>query len=179
LQERVRGLILDGATRAFARKGTDASMADVATEAGVARATVYRHFPNRETLLDRLMARADRDAADRLDSEKLDDTSVEDGIVRSIRALIELGDRVAVLARVWRTRPPGTSSMVERVAVMMQRGQDAGVLRGDIPAAWLADALVGTVLAVMASDVRFAREDTVQRVARLFLEGAKVRPQER
>ena len=52
LQQRVGAAILDGAAQIFAVQGEHASMNDVADAAGVARATVYRYFPNRDALLD-------------------------------------------------------------------------------------------------------------------------------
>jgi len=50
--------ILDGAMRAVAQHGlAKLAMRDVGACAGVARGTVYRHFPNREALLDELTRR--------------------------------------------------------------------------------------------------------------------------
>src|SRR5258705_9314483 len=43
--------IVAAAQRVFARAGADAAMDDVATEAGVGIATVYRRFPTKESLL--------------------------------------------------------------------------------------------------------------------------------
>lgn len=50
--------ILDGAARAVARHGlARLAMRDVGECAGVARGTVYRHFPNREALLREMAQR--------------------------------------------------------------------------------------------------------------------------
>ena len=62
LQQRVATAILDGAARMFAVEGEQTNMNDVAAAAGVARATVYRYFPNRQALLDEL-ARVGLDGA--------------------------------------------------------------------------------------------------------------------
>jgi AcrR family transcriptional regulator len=44
--------LLVEAGQAFAEHGADASLDDIAKRAGVGNATLYRHFPNRETLLE-------------------------------------------------------------------------------------------------------------------------------
>ena len=46
-----RQRILDVAKEAFARHGANASLDDIASEAGVGPGTLYRHFPTREELL--------------------------------------------------------------------------------------------------------------------------------
>lgn len=49
--ERNRERILAVAKDAFTRSGADASLDDIAKEAGVGPGTLYRHFPTREELL--------------------------------------------------------------------------------------------------------------------------------
>src|ERR671920_1769504 len=99
LQQRVTAAILDGAARLFAVEGDQASMNDVAAAAGVARATVYRYFPNRQALLDELASSAVRETGDRLASARIDEVPVLDGLARAIRALVEGGTSFIVLAR--------------------------------------------------------------------------------
>ena len=54
--------ILETARQMFREKGADVSMDAIAKRAGVGPGTLYRHFPNRESLVDAVM----RDWADRV-----------------------------------------------------------------------------------------------------------------
>ena len=47
--------ILEVARQVFAERGHDASMDEIAKRAGVGPGTLYRHFPNRDALLDAIM----------------------------------------------------------------------------------------------------------------------------
>ena len=49
--QRNRDRILEVAKEAFTRSGAEASLDDIAKEAGVGPGTLYRHFPTREELL--------------------------------------------------------------------------------------------------------------------------------
>jgi AcrR family transcriptional regulator len=49
--QRNRVRILEVAKQAFTRSGANASLDDIASEAGVGPGTLYRHFPTREELL--------------------------------------------------------------------------------------------------------------------------------
>ena len=62
--ERSIEAIVNGALDALAND-PDASMAEIARRAGVARATIYMHFPTRETLLDAVMENATTQVAER------------------------------------------------------------------------------------------------------------------
>ncbi|MER7926039.1 helix-turn-helix domain-containing protein [Streptomyces sp. NPDC096057] len=65
---RNRRLLLRAATEAFAECGVDVPMSEIAQRAGVAKGTVFRHFPTKDDLLaaimmqllDRLLGTADR-----------------------------------------------------------------------------------------------------------------------
>jgi AcrR family transcriptional regulator len=61
--------LLDAARGAFAEKGTEASLDDIAKQAGVGIGTLYRHFPTREALVAGVIDGRTRDLcalADRL-----------------------------------------------------------------------------------------------------------------
>jgi len=50
--QRNRERILDVAKEAFTRAGANASLDDIAKDAGVGPGTLYRHFPNRDALIE-------------------------------------------------------------------------------------------------------------------------------
>jgi AcrR family transcriptional regulator len=50
--QRNRERILEVAKKAFTRSGANASLDDVAKEAGVGAGTLYRHFPTRDALIE-------------------------------------------------------------------------------------------------------------------------------
>ena len=55
VREASRKKILDGALKVFASKGTGATMADVAGEAGVSQGLAYRYFTSKEAILSELV----------------------------------------------------------------------------------------------------------------------------
>jgi AcrR family transcriptional regulator len=50
--------ILDAARHVFAKKGSSATMADIAGEAGVSQGLAYRYFPSKEAILTKLVDEA-------------------------------------------------------------------------------------------------------------------------
>ena len=50
--ERNRDRVLEAAKEAFTRSGADASLDEIAKQAGVGPGTLYRHFPSREALIE-------------------------------------------------------------------------------------------------------------------------------
>jgi TetR/AcrR family transcriptional regulator, mexCD-oprJ operon repressor len=175
LRERVAAAIVAAAAQVFAHEGAGASMADVAAAAGVGRATVYRYFPTRQALLERLAAIAVRDAGARLAEAHLESVSPEEGVTRAVRALLEVGDYFTVLARE-RVRPDAADyddRLVAPLRRLFERGQAAHAFRADIAVEWLTNALLDLVASVVASRPALGRDDTVAAVSALFLDGAR------
>jgi TetR/AcrR family transcriptional repressor of mexCD-oprJ operon len=178
LQQRVATAILEAAARVLAVRGSDASMTDVAAAAGVARATVYRYFPKRQVLLDELATVAVVEAGARLTAARLHEIDAREAVGRAIRALVEVGDALVVLAREG-VRPDPAQFEQELAAPLrrlFERGQENGQIRGDVPAKWLVDALVGSIVGVLRSTPALGRDDTIAALAALFLDGARERP---
>lgn len=177
LQQRVAAAILDGAAQIFAVQGEQASMNDVAEAAGVARATVYRYFPNRETLLDELARAAVSDVDARLASARIDEVAPEEGIARAVRALVDVGDSFVLLARERRRPEPERFEhrITQPLRGLFERGQASGDVRKDITSARLTESLIGLIVGVLTSTPALGREDMTATITGLFLDGARAR----
>lgn len=177
MQQRVAAAILDGAVKTFVLQGEQASMNEVAEAAGVARATVYRYFPNREALLDELAANAINDVDVRLSSARVDEVAPEEGIARAVRALVEGGDLFVLLTRE-RTRSDPEQyerKLMQPMRRLFERAQANGDVRADIPVAALAESLLGLIVGILTSPSPLGREDMTSTITTLFLDGARAR----
>jgi TetR/AcrR family transcriptional repressor of mexCD-oprJ operon len=177
LQQRVAAAILDGAAQIFAVQGEQASMNDVAEAAGVARATVYRYFPNRESLLAALARAAVGDVDARLASARIDEVAPEEGIARAVRALVDVGSSFVLLVRDRLRSDPEQfeRKLSEPLRRLFERGQATGDIRGDITSARLTESLIGLIVGVMTSTPSLGREDMMATITGLFLDGARAR----
>ena len=177
LQQRVAAAILDGAAHLFANGGDQASMNEVAEAAGVARATVYRYFPNREALLDELTQAAVRDVDTRLASARIDEVPPDEGIARAVRALVDVGNLFVVLTR--ERQRDGSDQfqrgLVDPLRQLVERGQASGDIRDDITGARLTESLIGLIVGMLTSTPPLGREDMTATITGLFLDGARAR----
>jgi AcrR family transcriptional regulator len=152
IQDRVAEAILDVAADLLAGGGEPPSMADIAAAAGVGRATLYRHFPTREQLLQALSTAARDATAARLAEADLDAVPVPEAIARLARVVAAGGSKYAAL--ISRFGVSDYASDAEQqidtmIRVLLQRGIDDGTFRGDITAGEL-QFLLGQLLQAAA-----------------------------
>jgi AcrR family transcriptional regulator len=146
-------------------------MADVAAAAEIARGTLYRYFPTRESLLRALEEAANEEAGRRLEAANLNQVPVEEGLARATRALVAVGEHFIVLLRERRPPEPGFTAPL---VALIERGREDGQIRSDIPIATLVESL----LVLIGACVRTGRalglgaEDISSSALRLFLTGA-------
>jgi AcrR family transcriptional regulator len=176
LHARVSAAILEAAATVLVERGEQASMADVAAAAGMARATVYRYFPNREALFEALGRLAVDEAGERLQAGRLEEIPVPDAFERAVRALVAVGDYFVVVSR--QSARPDEAEFERQLAAplrgLIERAQSLGEVRDDLPASWLMESLIGIVTSGLQTRPSLGVEDTVAGITSLFLDGARL-----
>jgi TetR/AcrR family transcriptional regulator, mexCD-oprJ operon repressor len=135
IQDRVAEAILDVAANLLAGGGEPPSMADIAAAAGVGRATLYRHFPTREQLLQALSTNARDATASRLAEADLDTVPVTEAIARVARVVAAGGSKYAALISRFGVSDYGGDAEQQidtMIRALLQRGLDDGTFRGDL-----------------------------------------------
>lgn len=133
--------ILTAAVEALAGD-PDASMAEIARRAGVVRATIYAHFPTRESLLDAVMERTVADVARAMRAAEPDRGEPREALERVLRATWRELGRFHTILEINKSRLPTEElyrrhlPMTSQLAPLIDRGQASGVFRRDLPVAW-------------------------------------------
>ncbi len=178
--DRTASAILEAAAHVLATEGSSANMAQVAAAAGVSRATLYRYYPSRETLLEALATRALAEAGARIADAALERAPVDEAIERIVRALIAVGDRYAVLLQEQVEPNPDEADRTigAPIRAVLTRGIDTGRLRDDLPPELLYELFGGLLAAAVKISGRrlLGLEETAAATTALFLEGAHPRP---
>ena len=147
---RNRDTLLAAATRAFASSDAEPSMRAIAREAGVGIATLYRHFPTRESLVDAVY----HDQVERLTvgarellgqlppAEAMrrwmdlfgDWLMTKHGMINTLLAMIESGEIALAQTR---------AELLDVITSILEAGRAAGDLRADVTAEDIAASLLG------------------------------------
>ena len=175
--ERNRQRILLAAAEVFTQRGLDATLDDVARQAGVGVGTVYRRFPDKESLVAELFA-------DRIDAmvavaeqalaapdpwqalvsylEYAAETMASSIGLRQLMMFATYGrDRVAYARE--RMRPVVTK--------LVERAQEAGVLREDFSATDVP--LIAYMLGAAAEYASYAQPEIWRRYLALIIDGLR------
>lgn len=185
--ERNRRLILEAARVVFAQHGLDASLDEVAREAGLGVGTVYRRFPNRDALIDALLD--DMVASiEVIVQESVALPRAWDGLAHFMTAMLESQGRDKALRDMMFSRQQHLDDygkqkddvirdLVEASMVdLIERAQQDGDLRPDVA---LSD--IGVLLIAGVGVVDFtasADPDVWRRHLSVVLDGLRARPGE-
>lgn len=171
---RNREAVLAAATRTFAASATEPSMRAIAREAGVGIATLYRHFPTREALVDavyqdqvkrltdgagELVRRLPPSEALRAWMDLFGEWLVtKHGMVDTLRGMIESGELA---------HPETRDELLAAISGIVDAGAAAGDLRSDVAVDDIAASLIG-IFTVSAG-----RADQAGRLLDLLVDGLR------
>jgi AcrR family transcriptional regulator len=167
------------ATRVFASSDTEPSMRAIAREAGVGIATLYRHFPSRESLVDavyrdqvarlttgahELLAQLPPPVALRRWMDLFGDwVATKNGMLDTLVAMVESGEIPHA-----RTR----TELLAAIDGILDAGRGTGELRADVSAEDIAAGLIG-IFTVAKPPQHAAR---VSRLLEIFMDGLRSQP---
>ena len=173
---RNRDQLLAVATRVFGSAEAEPSMRAIAREAGVGIATLYRHFPTRESLVDavyrdqvvrlttgahELLGQLPPAAAMRRWMDLFGDwIATKNGMLDTLLAMIESGEIAHVQTR---------AELLAAITAILDAGRAAGDLRSDVTAADIADSLIG--IFTVATRPRY--EAKASRLLNLLMDGLR------
>lgn len=173
--------LLEAARDAIARDGPDASLDDIARDAGVGSGTLYRHFPTRVALLEAVY----RGEVERLcaEGDRLLDSDTEPGEALSewLRAYVTVGAMKRGLMGPLTTALGQDSDLFATCKAMVmttggrlvERAQEAGGIRDDVE---LTDILTLVSAIAHAGELTRDRSGLSERLLAVAIDGLR-RPQ--
>ena len=152
--ERSIASILDAAVDALA-SDREASMAEIARRAGVVRATIYVHFPTRESLIEAVTRRAIAEATEVIGAAEPDRGDPVHALRRVVGSTWRTLGRYHAMVAINTQLPHAEvharhQPVLAALEPLIERGQRDGSFRSDVPAAWHLAMLIALVHAASA-----------------------------
>jgi TetR/AcrR family transcriptional regulator, cholesterol catabolism regulator len=137
-----RERVLNAASELFVRKGLEeTTFDDIAHHAGVARQTVFNHFPRKEDFVVAWGTRRRDDIAQLLSSNAFSNEQTAARIILIMRVLADFYERTPIEGRVftlawvkWGGPVIEDPTLATQIATVIADGQNAGDIRDDISA---------------------------------------------
>jgi AcrR family transcriptional regulator len=177
---RKRQALLDAATAVFAERGLEASLDEIAARAGVGVGTAYRHFANKNGLIDALFEAAIDEIAQAAETAlAIDDpwlaltTFIEDALTHQIanRGLRQTLTTDRGLPGLHRAR----ARIAPLVTRLVRRAQDAGAVRHDLASTDLPPLLF--MITIGADIAGTSHPDHWRRYYQVLLDGLRPHPE--
>ncbi|WP_431917976.1 TetR/AcrR family transcriptional regulator [Nonomuraea jabiensis] len=174
--QRTRSAILEAAARVLGRR-PDAPLAEIADEAGVGRATLYRHFPTRESLLSGVAGAGIAELVEGFAAANLDELPADRAIARIIAVFLRNGAKYAAVIRHadQHCDPADIERAAKPVREVLARGVRDQVLRADLRE----DTLFALFSAIVERALRLTideattPEEAAEAAVTIFLDGAR------
>lgn len=181
--ERSVARILDATVESLAHD-PEASMSEIARRAGVVRATIYVHFPTRESLIEAVTHRAVADVSQVIASAEPDSgdpvRALERVVSAAWRTLGRYHGLVSINSRLSGEELHGRHrSALAALAPMIERGQAQGVFGPDVPPSFHLATLLALVHSASAelSAGRIAATDVEQALLLSVVGALTAKPQ--
>jgi AcrR family transcriptional regulator len=158
--ERSEASILDAAADALAGD-SEASMAEIARRAGVVRATVYVHFPTREALIAAVTERAMSEVVEVIVAAEPERGDPAEALRRVVTEAWRTLGRYHALVAINTQLPDAElhqrhGAVFDALESLIERGQQAGAFRTEVPIAWHLSMLV-TLIHAASAELRSGR----------------------
>jgi AcrR family transcriptional regulator len=178
LRDRTAAAIIDSAATILAERGEATSMEEIASSAGIGRATLYRYFSNREELLKAMAAASVQELAARIKAADLEAVPFEEAIGRLARGIIATGSKYLALgadsAKYTDAYPDFDMEVIEPIRALFRRAIADGSLQESIAPDVLMDLFSGLIRGALDATAsgRRGTEETAAAVTTVFLHGA-------
>lgn len=152
-------------------------MAEIADDAGVGRATLYRHFPTRESLLQGVAEAGMTELVEAFAAANLDTLPADRAITRIIAVFLRNGAKYSAVIRqaTEQCDPAAIERTIRPIREVLARGARDKVLRDDLPGDAvfaMFSAIVERALWLTVGEVMTPEEATETAVT-IFLDGAR------
>ncbi|WP_283193836.1 TetR/AcrR family transcriptional regulator [Rhizobium sp. AN80A] len=174
--QRNRAKLVEVASKAFAERGTDVSLEEIARRAGVGIGTLYRHFPTREHLVEIVYRRELEllaSAAVELLAEKAPDIALDEWMHRFVSYMAAKRGMASSLKLLFTSNAAlfteGTTRVTAAFDKLLRAAIEAGTVKDDLEASDVLYTLFGIYSIPDTPDWR----ERAHRIVRLIMDGLR------